>query len=110
MKRSRSGVLLGGLFVAVVLLAVAGAAVALHYVPFDAPSFAVWTGIALAAASFVCVLKPPRFLGVHSRLPVRGPAPDKEWEVAMIPSSSPRLRKSLEREARSAPRRVTPAG
>jgi hypothetical protein len=68
MTRSRSGVLFGGLFVVVVLLAVGGAVVAFHYVPFDAPSFAAWTGIALAASSFLCVLKPPRFLGIQSRL------------------------------------------
>ena len=68
MTRSRGGVLLGVLFVAVVLLVVGAAVVAIHYVPFDAASFAAWTGIALAAVSFLCVLKPPRFLGVRSRL------------------------------------------
>jgi hypothetical protein len=68
MTRSRGGVLRRVLFVAVMLLAVGAAVVAIHYVPFDAASFATWMGIALAAVSFLCVLKPPRFFGVRSRL------------------------------------------
>ncbi len=67
MKRSRSGVFFGAVFVVVVLLIVGAAGIAFHYVPFDLPSFATWTGIAFAALSFLCVLRPPRFLGIESR-------------------------------------------
>ena len=43
-----------------------------------------------------CVVreKLPQEFGVHSRLPVRGPAPVKEWATPMIPSSSPKLREN----------------
>jgi hypothetical protein len=68
MKRSRSGVVLGIVFVTAVLLLAGAAALAFHYVPFDLPSFAAWAGIALAALSFLSVLKPPAFLGIRSRL------------------------------------------
>ena len=47
---------------------VGAAVLAFHYVPFEATSFLAWTGIALAVVSFLCVLKPPQFLGIRSRL------------------------------------------
>jgi hypothetical protein len=68
MKGSRIGVLLGILIVLAGLLVAIAAVVAPRYVPFDAPSYAAWTGIALAVLSFLSVLKPPRFLGIRSRL------------------------------------------
>jgi hypothetical protein len=39
----------------------------LHYVPFDAPSYLVWIGIAATLAGLVSLARPPRFLGVRTR-------------------------------------------
>jgi hypothetical protein len=48
-------------------VAVAGLVFVLHYVPFYAPSFLAWTGIAAALAGLVSLVRPPRFLGVRTR-------------------------------------------
>ena len=57
------------LFVAalVVLAAATGIALALHYVPFSAPSYLVWTGIAAALAGLLSLVRPLRFFGVRTR-------------------------------------------
>ncbi|MBZ5590201.1 MAG: hypothetical protein LAO05_16735 [Acidobacteriia bacterium] len=49
-------------------VAVAGLVFVLHYVPFYVPSFAAWTGIAAALAGLVSLARPPRFLGVRTRV------------------------------------------
>ncbi|HVN77279.1 MAG TPA: hypothetical protein VMT19_13255 [Thermoanaerobaculaceae bacterium] len=54
----------------VVVPAVAFLGLMLHYVPFYAPSFAVWIGIAAALAGAASLVYPLRFLGVRTR--VRG--------------------------------------
>jgi hypothetical protein len=46
---------------------VAAAALFLHYVPFDLPSFAAWGGIFVALFGALCVLWPPRLLGIRRR-------------------------------------------
>ncbi len=50
------------------LLLVAAGVLVFHYVPFDPASFAAWSGIAVAVVSLLCVIKPPRFLWIRSRL------------------------------------------
>ncbi len=52
------------------LVLVACAAVLFHYVPFDAPSYAAWGGIATALVGVASLVKPLRFLAIRSR--VRG--------------------------------------
>ena len=52
----------------VAAVAVAGLALVLHYVPFYAPSFLAWTGIAAALAGLVSLARPLRFLGVRTRV------------------------------------------
>ena len=49
-------------------VAVAGLAFVLHYVPFYAPSFLAWTGIAATVAGLVSLAWPLRFLGVRTRV------------------------------------------
>ncbi len=49
-------------------VAVAGLVFMLHYVPFYAPSFLAWTGIAAALAGLVSLARPLRFLGVRTRV------------------------------------------
>jgi hypothetical protein len=49
-------------------VAVAGLALVLRYVPFYAPSFAAWAGIAAALAGLVALVRPLRFLGVRTRV------------------------------------------
>ncbi len=66
-RRGSSGRLVVTLAVAGLLLGSAAAFLAFRYVPFDVPSFAAWAGITLAFLSFLCVLKPPRTLGIRSR-------------------------------------------
>jgi hypothetical protein len=39
----------------------------LHYVPFDAPSFLAWIGIAAALVGLVSLARPLRFLGIPTR-------------------------------------------
>jgi hypothetical protein len=100
MRRPRGGVFFGTLFVVVVLLLVGAAVLAFHYVPFDAPSFAAWTGIAIAVSSLLCVVKPPRFLGIQSRLRslvvfVLGAAlavGAAQWPAATVRAEGPRQR------------------
>ncbi len=67
MKHSRASVWLGALIVLAGLLIAVAAVRTPHYVPFDAPSYAAWTGIALAVLSLVAVLRPPRWLGPRCR-------------------------------------------
>ncbi|MDD5564717.1 MAG: hypothetical protein PHQ91_13470 [Thermoanaerobaculaceae bacterium] len=50
-----------------VAAAVVFLAFALHYVPFDAPSYLAWVGIAAALAGLVSLARPLRFLGVRTR-------------------------------------------
>jgi hypothetical protein len=38
--------------------------------------------------------KLPQGIGIHSRLPVRGPATVKDWAPLMIPAGSPNVRKT----------------
>ena len=52
----------------VAAVAVAGLAFVLHYVPFYAPSFLAWTGIAAALAGLASLARPLRFLGVRTRV------------------------------------------
>jgi hypothetical protein len=51
----------------IVAVAVAALAFVLHYVPFSAPSFLAWIGIAAALAGLVSLARPLRFLGVRTR-------------------------------------------
>lgn len=51
----------------VLMAAVACLALALHYVPFDAPSYLAWVGIAAALAGLASLVRPLRFLGVRTR-------------------------------------------
>jgi hypothetical protein len=51
----------------VVVVAVACLAFVLHYVPFYAPSYVAWIGIAAALAGLVSVARPLHFLGVRTR-------------------------------------------
>jgi hypothetical protein len=51
----------------VAVVAVAASALALHYVPFSAPSYLAWTGIAAALVGLVCLARPVRLLGVPTR-------------------------------------------
>jgi len=51
----------------IVIVAVVSLAFVLHYVPFDAPSFLAWTGIATVLAGLVSLARPLRFLGVRTR-------------------------------------------
>jgi hypothetical protein len=51
----------------VVVVAAAALAFVLHYVPFNAPSFLAWTGIAAALAGLASLARPPRWLGVRTR-------------------------------------------
>ncbi len=50
-----------------VVVAVVFLAFALHYVPFDAPSYLAWVGIAAVLAGLVSLARPLRFLGVRTR-------------------------------------------
>jgi hypothetical protein len=50
-----------------VVAAVASVAFLLHYVPFDAPSFLAWIGIAAVPVGLVSLARPLRFLGVRTR-------------------------------------------
>ncbi len=52
----------------VVAAAVTLGVVALHYVPFSAPSYLAWIGIAAALAGLVSLVRPLRFLGVGTRV------------------------------------------
>ena len=49
------------------LVAVAAIVFALHYVPFSAPSYLAWVGIAAASAGMASLVRPLRFLGVRTR-------------------------------------------
>ena len=49
------------------VLAVCVLALFLHYVPFDGPSYAAWSGIGVSFIGLVCLIKPLRFLGVRTR-------------------------------------------
>ena len=51
----------------VVLAAATVIALALHYVPFSAPSYLAWTGIAAALAGLLSLVRPLRLLGVRTR-------------------------------------------
>ena len=51
----------------VVLAAIAFIALALHYVPFSAPSYLAWTGIAAALGGLLSLVRPLRVLGVRTR-------------------------------------------
>jgi hypothetical protein len=51
----------------VVVAAVACLAVALHYVPFYAPSYLAWTGVAATLGGLVSLARPLRILGVRTR-------------------------------------------
>jgi hypothetical protein len=51
----------------VVVVAVASLGLVVHYVPFDAPSFLAWIGIAGALAGVVSLALPMRFLGIRTR-------------------------------------------
>jgi hypothetical protein len=51
----------------VVVGAVAFLAFVLHYVPFSAPSFLAWAGIAAAFVGLVSLARPLRFLGIRTR-------------------------------------------
>jgi hypothetical protein len=51
-----------------VVAAVAGLVLVLHYVPFYAPSYLAWTGIAATLAGLVSLACPLRFLGVRTRV------------------------------------------
>ncbi len=53
---------------AIALVAVAFFALALRYVPFYAPSYLAWIGIAAALAGLVSLVRPLRFLGVRTRV------------------------------------------
>jgi hypothetical protein len=55
------------IFALIALAAVAGVALAFHYVPFSAPSYLAWIGIAAAVAGLVSLARPLRFLGVRTR-------------------------------------------
>lgn len=50
-----------------VAAAVAAIAFVLHYVPFSAPSYLAWAGIAAAFVGLVSLVRPPRFLGLRTR-------------------------------------------
>lgn len=50
-----------------VVVAVAFHAVALHYVPFSAPSYLAWAGIAATLVGLVSLVRPLRLLGVRTR-------------------------------------------
>lgn len=52
----------------VAAVAVAGAAFVLHYVPFYAPSFLAWAGIAAALAGLASLARPLRALGIRTRV------------------------------------------
>ncbi len=52
----------------VAAVAVSGLVFALHYVPFYAPSYLAWTGIAAALAGLASLVRPLRFLGVRTRV------------------------------------------
>ena len=62
--RRTSRVLILGL---TVVVAVACLAFALHYVPFSAPSYLAWIGIAATLGGLVSLARPLRFLGVRTR-------------------------------------------
>jgi hypothetical protein len=49
-------------------VAVAGLVLVLHYVPFYAPSFLAWMGIAASVAGLASLVRPLRFLGVRTRV------------------------------------------
>jgi len=51
-----------------VVAAVACLALALHYVPFNAPSYLAWIGIVAALAGLVSLARPLRLLGVRTRV------------------------------------------
>jgi len=51
-----------------VVAAVACLALALHYVPFNAPSYLAWISIAAALAGLVSLARPLRLLGVRTRV------------------------------------------
>ena len=51
----------------IVVAAAASLAFVLHYVPFSAPSFLAWIGIATALAGLVSLARPLRFLGIRTR-------------------------------------------
>jgi hypothetical protein len=51
----------------VVVAAVAASVAVLHYVPFYAPSFLAWTGIAATFLGLVSLVRPPRMIGVRTR-------------------------------------------
>jgi hypothetical protein len=63
MRRSAKVVLLA----VTALLAVAGTAFVLHYVPFYAPSFAAWIGIVVAFVGLVCLVRPLKWLRIRTR-------------------------------------------
>jgi len=51
----------------VVVVAVACIGVALHYVPFSAPSYMAWIGIVASLFGLLCLIRPIRRLGVPTR-------------------------------------------
>ncbi len=52
----------------IVVAAAAFLALALHYVPFYGPSFAVWIGVVATLVGLVSLARPLRFLGVRTRV------------------------------------------
>jgi hypothetical protein len=82
------------------LLLVAAGVLVFHYVPFEATSFAAWIGIAVAVVSLLCVISPPRFLGIRSRqrsalVLVLGAAlaiTALLWPVSIVRATGPRQR------------------
>jgi hypothetical protein len=62
--RRRTKIVLLALIAVVV---VAGIAFSLHYVPFSAPSFAAWVGIAAVLVGLACLARPLELIGVTTR-------------------------------------------
>jgi len=61
----RGRVLIGAGLLA--LIALASLSCFLHYVPFDAASYAAWLGIGVCLLGLACVGKPLRWMGIRSR-------------------------------------------